>query len=86
MYEVRLQNRAMKQLKKLPNEARQQIQRRLVLLMDNPRPDGAIKLTAIEPPTYRVRIGNYRVIYHIWDDQLIVMVVEVLHRKDAYRD
>ena len=52
-------------------------------LAKEPRPSGAKKLTGEE--LYRVRVGNYRVLYEIQDAKLIVMVVKVRHRKDIYR-
>jgi mRNA interferase RelE/StbE len=52
-------------------------------LAGNPRPVGAKKLTNQE--LFRIRIGNYRVIYEIHDDRLVVLVVKVGHRKDVYR-
>jgi mRNA interferase RelE/StbE len=52
-------------------------------LADDPRPPGCQKLSGSEK--YRVRRGNYRIVYSIQDDRLIVMVVRVAHRRDVYR-
>jgi mRNA interferase RelE/StbE len=64
------------------------IQRRIVakieMLQDNPRPAWAVKLTGHE--AYRIRIGDYRVIYAIESERLIVLVVEIGHRREVYRD
>jgi mRNA interferase RelE/StbE len=49
-----------------------------------PRPTGCKKLVGSEH-TYRIRIGDYRVIYDIQDDKLIVLVVKIRHRWDVYR-
>ena len=57
---------------------------RIELLAENPRPPGAIKLTGQD--AYRIRIGDYRVIYAIADKQLVVLVVDVGHRWDVYRN
>lgn len=53
-------------------------------LQEEPRPPQSIKLSAQE--RYRLRVGRYRVLYEIQDKQLVVVVVKVAHRKQAYRD
>ncbi len=52
-------------------------------LADDPRPPGSKKLSGQE--RYRIRQGNYRILYEIEDDRLIICVVKVRHRRDAYR-
>ena len=52
-------------------------------LAEDPRPNGCKKLTNEE--LYRIRIGNYRVIYEVYETRLVVHVIKVGHRKDAYR-
>ena len=52
-------------------------------LADNPRPISSKKLTNEE--LYRIRIGNYRILYEIYDDRLVVLVVKAGHRKDVYK-
>ncbi|MEM7699015.1 MAG: type II toxin-antitoxin system RelE/ParE family toxin [Verrucomicrobiota bacterium] len=54
------------------------------LLADDPRPDGCTKLTGSER-AYRIRVGNYRVIYEVFDDTVLIEVVRVGHRRDVYR-
>lgn len=54
------------------------------MLADDPRPTGVVKLAG-DDNLWRIRIGNYRVVYEIYDDQLIVLVLRVAHRKDIYR-
>ncbi|MDR0307189.1 MAG: type II toxin-antitoxin system RelE/ParE family toxin [Chitinispirillales bacterium] len=49
-----------------------------------PRPYGCTKLTNINK-TYRIRVGDYRIVYEIYDDVLLIMIVDVDHRKDVYR-
>lgn len=49
-----------------------------------PRPAGMVKLAG-EEELYRVRVGDYRIIYTIQDDQLLVLVVTIAHRREAYR-
>ena len=53
-------------------------------LAENPYPVGVRKLEGAEF-TYRIRVGDYRVIYEVYNDVLIVEVIRVRHRKDAYR-
>jgi len=64
------------------------VQRRLVAavesLTDEPRPPGAVKLAG-EENLWRIRVGQYPVVYSIRDGELIVLVVRVAHRKDDYR-
>ncbi len=53
-------------------------------LSNQPRPPGSTKLSSSDS-TYRIRIGNYRVIYEIHDEVILIEVVKVGHRKDVYR-
>ena len=53
-------------------------------LSENPRPSGCKKLAGSEH-TYRIRVGDYRVIYDIEDHKLLVYVVRIRHRRDVYR-
>ena len=53
-------------------------------LGNDPRPHGSVKLAG-EDNFWRIRIGQYRVVYRIDDERLLVLVVRVAHRKDAYR-
>ena len=55
----------------------------LARLADNPRPPGSVKLTGLQ--AYRVRVGDYRIIYEIYDGELIVLVIDVGHRREVYR-
>jgi mRNA interferase RelE/StbE len=66
-----------------PQDLRARIADRLVGLSANPRPVGAIKLAGQD--AYRIRVGDHRIIYTIHDDRLIVLVVDVGHRRDVYR-
>jgi len=53
-------------------------------LADNPRPPSCVKLFQ-EDPLYRVRVGDYRIVYQIRDAALLVIVVEIGHRREIYR-
>ena len=63
---------------------RQRIVAIILALADEPRPVGCEKLAA-ERDRYRVRVGRYRIVYSIADDELLVLVVRVADRKDIYR-
>ncbi|RFA07010.1 plasmid stabilization protein [Subtercola boreus] len=68
--------------KKLPPEAKRRVQAAVELLAENPRPPEAKKLTG--RPEWRVRTGDYRVLYRIQDDVLTVVVIQAGCRRDMY--
>jgi mRNA interferase RelE/StbE len=72
-----------KSLAKIPKRDARLIKEKIESLADNPRPNGSIKLSGME--LYRIRYGNYRVIYKIFDDRLIVVILDVNGRKDIYK-
>ena len=82
-YKVELKRSAAKEIEKLPQKVLHRIIEKIQLLSTDPRPHGCKKLSGEEK--YRIRIGEYRVLYEIVDDRLIVYVVKVSHRKDVYR-
>ena len=83
-YEVRLKPSAQRQLSALGRKDRRRIARTIDALAENPRPRHARKLEGIEE-LYRVRCGDYRIIYQIQDQRLLVLVVRIRHRREAYR-
>lgn len=82
-YQVIIPKPVQKQLNNLPHKIRSRLLDEIQLLEDNPRPDGVKKLKGYEN-TYRIRVGNYRLIYEIEDRKMIVLVLSSIHRKDAY--
>jgi mRNA interferase RelE/StbE len=84
-YEVQILPKAARQLKALSVEVRQDITLTIQSLANEPRPIGVKKLSG-EKDIYRVRVGNYRVLYRIVDKVLVVVVVSVGHRREVYRD
>lgn len=82
-YSVKLTPAAERQLRKLDPPARRRVQAAIDLLAENPRPPKAIQLVG-GAGEYRVRTGDYRIIYEIEDDQLVVLVLKVGHRRDVY--
>ncbi len=83
-YKVFFKPSADKALQKLPLD----VQRRIVAVVDalaiEPRPHGVVKLAGDEN-LWRVRVGEYRIVYEIHDGQLIVLVLRVAHRREVYR-
>lgn len=84
-YEVRFSKGALKQFQKLSHELQERIQIKIEELADNPRPDGVAKLKNGEN-RYRIRVGNYRILYDISDDIFLVIIVRVGHRREVYRE
>lgn len=72
-----------KDLKDIPKQDVQRILERIDALRDDPHPFGSVKLSGNE--YYRVRQGNYRIIYEVQDTQLVIIVIKVGHRRDVYR-
>ena len=72
-----------KDLRSIPKKDVQRILKRIDGLIDDPRPVGAEKLSGDEK--YRIRQGNYRILYTIEDDIITVTIVKVRHRRDIYR-
>ena len=83
-FSLQLTSKAKKQIAKLDKATRIRIEAVLELLCTNPRPTGCKQLVNVKPITYRVRSGMYRVLYYIQDQELIITVVQVVSRKDAY--
>jgi mRNA interferase RelE/StbE len=88
MYTVRLARRAERGLRSIragDPRAYRHIVGALRDLADNPRPVGAFKLTGFDPPAWRIRVGDYRIVYEIGDMDLIVLVVNIAPRGEVYR-
>jgi mRNA interferase RelE/StbE len=84
-FRVLIRKSAAKELQEVPGKKdRQRLVERIRALAENPRPMGAEKLSGTRDK-YRIRQGHYRILYEIEDDVLVVYVVRVAHRKDAYR-
>lgn len=81
-YSVVLTKKAQKQLDKLSDHIAMPILEAISGLQENPRPHGFLKLKGRDG--YRIRAGNYRIIYEIFDTELIVDVITIGHRKDVY--
>jgi mRNA interferase RelE/StbE len=82
-YRVEIEPSPRRALAKLPHQTATRIIRHLEALSADPRGMGAVKLSGHN--AYRIRVGDYRVIYAILDDRMLVLVVDVGHRRDIYR-
>lgn len=83
-HRVEITPRAERELASLPPPDRARVDARIRSLSDNPRPPGAQKLAGGDD-LYRVRAGDYRVIYQIGDAELVVLVVRIGNRREVYR-
>ncbi len=83
-YDIILKPSAAKRLDKLSQSTRRRILDALEVLADNPRPAGCVKLRG-DDNLWRIRVGDYRVVYEIHDKRLLVIVLVIAHRKDVYR-
>jgi mRNA interferase RelE/StbE len=81
-YEVKLKSSIKKQLKSIDKQQVDRILLKIYLLGENPFPRGVDHLTGQK--AYRIRIGDYRIIYEVHNKQLLVQVIRVGHRKDVY--
>lgn len=84
LYRVEVSRRGLRTLAALRRREQQRIRAAIDLLSDQPRPPGCLALGG-EVHAYRVRVGDYRIVYDVLDDRLIVQLIRVGHRRDVYR-
>ena len=82
-YSVWVLRRAQKELAQLPRDSYNQVRDRILALADGPKPSGCRKLTGREG--WRLRVGDFRVLYEIDDESKRVTILHVGHRRDIYR-
>ena len=82
-YRITIKKSAAKELEALPKKDLRRIIKRIQTLAQNPRPDGSHKLSGQEQ--YRIRQGDYRIVYSVDDKVLAVDVVKIGHRREIYR-
>ena len=82
-YEVRILRAAEKEMDKLSALVHHRLSQKLLLLEQNPRPRGSKRLTSREE--YRLRVGNYRILYTINDKNRVVTIFSMGHRREVYR-
>jgi mRNA interferase RelE/StbE len=83
-YAVQFAPAAEREFRKLAREVQHRLRPRIDALAVDPRPAGAKKLKGHDY-LWRIRTGDYRIVYEIWNEILIVLVVHVAHRREAYR-
>ena len=82
-YRLQIKPSAVKEIEALPQKDRRRLVAKIQGLSTNPRPPGCEKLSGHE--LYRVRQGNYRILYTLQDADLVVIVVKIGHRREVYR-
>ncbi|MBE9218016.1 type II toxin-antitoxin system RelE family toxin [Dolichospermum flos-aquae] len=83
-YEIIITKSIQKQLDNLPNNIQERVYDKISQLAEEPRPDGVVNLKGYDNE-YRIRIGDYRLVYEIQDEQLIVLLLQCKHRRDVYK-
>ena len=83
-YQIEWKKSALRELKRLDREVVPRIVAAVDSLSSQPLPSGVTKLQGSQR-TYRIRVGDYRVIYELYESRLVVEIVRVRHRRDAYR-
>ena len=83
-YQIEIKPSASKELEKLPGQIIPRVVAAINELVKDPYPQGVKKLTGFEN-TYRIRVGDYRILYNIYEDRLVIEIIRVRHRKEAYR-
>lgn len=82
-WEIRIERKAQKALKKIPNPYKSNLIQAIDDLSIDPRPGGCTKLKG-ESEFWRIRVNSYRVVYQIKDNELLILVVRIGHRRDIY--
>ena len=83
-YTIEFSPKVEDQLNIIPKKVRKLIVERIKNLCDNPRPENIEPLKGIEKGFFRIRQGDYRIVYRIYDEKILVIIVRVVHRKEVY--
>jgi mRNA interferase RelE/StbE len=83
-YQVVVPKTVRKQIDALPADMFDRAEEVIRDLAEDPRPDGVVKMKGSDK-TYRIRIGNYRIVYEIYDKRLVVLILQCKHRREVYR-
>lgn len=84
LYRVEIARRALKVMSGLPRREQQRVRAAIDLLAEQPLPPGCVSIVE-EEHAYRVRVGDHRIVYEVFDDRLLIQVIRVGHRKGVYR-
>lgn len=80
MYEVRYSSRAAKSFRKIPRNHQEQLKKRIDELKENPRHTSVVKLVGFSKADYRARVGNYRILFAIDDEQKLIIIADIKRR------
>ena len=83
-FEITFSKSAVKEIESLDNPLIERIWEKIEHLVQNPRPAGCLKLQGSNN-LWRIRVGDYRILYSISDEDLIVDIISIKHRKDVYK-
>ena len=83
-YRIVIKKSAAKEIEKIQKKDRIRVIEKIRSLSNDPQPEGSKKLSGQEK--YRIRQGDYRILYQIIDDKLIITVVKIGHRRDVYKN
>jgi mRNA interferase RelE/StbE len=83
-YNLQFKPLALQQMEKLPRDMQRRVAAKIEGLRDDPFPTRCKKMAAL-PDTWRIRVGDYRVVYQVHRSVLVVLVLTVGHRRDVYR-
>jgi mRNA interferase RelE/StbE len=83
-YQIEFSRQADRQFRNLPSQIQQRLKPKIDVLAATPRPYGSEKLSG-DDQLYRIRVGDYRIVYVVEDDRLLVLVAKVGHRREVYR-
>ena len=82
-YALFIEKRAQRTLSRIARQDRERIADAIRRLADEPRPPGVKKLSGRD--AWRIRVGDYRILYEIYDERLVILVVDIGHRREVYR-
>jgi len=82
-YKIEIKESAVKEFNSIPKKDLKKIVQKIRPLSDNLRPNGCVRLSARE--RYRIRQGDYRILYSIENEILVVYAIKINHRKEVYR-
>lgn len=83
-WQIEIDRKALKSLKKIPEPYKSAIIETLDRLSDDPRPEGCKKLKGAND-LWRIRVNNYRIIYQVKESKFYILVIRIAHRSDVYR-
>lgn len=84
IYDIELSRTALKSMSKIPKRELSQIKERIEALSSVPRPEDVKKIKG-DDNLYRIRSGKYRILFRIFDEKVMILIVDVDHRKDVYK-